>query len=125
VSEWAWAAEKGSGAEVVAEKRAVVGASMTKSAGGRLGERGVADKWGPRTSEGERKTSGQMLTWRSHRAASESGHEHGRFGVDRSAPLGSERGRGKSERRERAPIGGDRLSGRAGARARARARGLG
>jgi hypothetical protein len=58
----------------------------------------VDDRRGPRSSEGERQTCGQMLTWRSHRAASESGHERGRFGVDRSAPLGSERGRGKSER---------------------------
>ena len=39
-----------------------------------------------------------MLTGRSHRAASESGQERGWFGADKSAPLGSERERGKSER---------------------------
>jgi hypothetical protein len=55
VSAWAWAAEKGSGAGVVAEKRAVVGASTTESVGGRL-RRGVANRRGPRTSEGERQT---------------------------------------------------------------------
>jgi hypothetical protein len=38
-----------------------------------------------------------MLTGRSHRAASESGQERGWFGADKSAPLGSERERGKSE----------------------------
>jgi hypothetical protein len=47
VSEWAWAAEKGSGAEVMAGKRAVVGVSMMESAGGRLGKTGVADRRGP------------------------------------------------------------------------------
>jgi hypothetical protein len=52
VSEWAWAAEKGSGAGVVAGKRAAVGASTTESAGRRLGKRGVADRRGPQTSEG-------------------------------------------------------------------------
>ena len=54
MTEWAWAAEKGLGAGIVAGKRAVVGASMTESAGGRLGKRGVADRQGPRTREGER-----------------------------------------------------------------------
>jgi hypothetical protein len=39
VSEWAWAAEKGSGAGVVVGKRAVVGASTTEGVGGRLGKR--------------------------------------------------------------------------------------
>jgi hypothetical protein len=38
VSDCAWAAEKGSGAGVVAGKRAVVGASTTKGMGGRLGK---------------------------------------------------------------------------------------
>jgi hypothetical protein len=39
-----WATEKGSGAGVVAGKRAVVGASTAESAGGRLGKRGVTDR---------------------------------------------------------------------------------
>jgi hypothetical protein len=87
----------------VAGKHAVVGASMTESAGGRLGKRGVADRWGPWASEGEWQTGGQMLRGRSHRAASESGHERGRFSVDRSAPLGSERERGRVSAHESAP----------------------
>jgi hypothetical protein len=37
------------------KKRAVVGASTTESVGGRL-RRGVANRRGPRTSEGERQT---------------------------------------------------------------------
>jgi hypothetical protein len=98
VSEWAWATEKSSGAGVVAEKRAVLGASTTESVGGRLGKRGVADRRGPWINESERQTSSQMLTGRSHRAASESGQERGWFGADKSTPLGSERERGKSER---------------------------
>jgi hypothetical protein len=127
VSEWAWAAEKGSNAEVVAGKRVVVGASTTESAGGRLGKRGVADRRGLQISEGERQTGSQMMTGRSHRGASESGHERGRFGIDRSAPLSSERERGKSERtregadRRRPPV---REGWCAGARARARMAGL-
>jgi hypothetical protein len=97
VSEWAWAAEKGLGTEVVVGKHVVMGASMTESVGGRLWERGVADRRGPWSNEGEWQIGGQMLTWMSHRAASESDHGRGRFDVDRSAPLRSERGRGKSE----------------------------
>jgi hypothetical protein len=58
VSEWTWDAEKGSGMEVVAGKRAVVGTSTTESAGRRLGKRGVADRRGPRTSKGEWQTGG-------------------------------------------------------------------
>jgi hypothetical protein len=109
VSEWAWAAEEGSSAEVVVGKHAVVGASMTENAGGRLGKMEVADRQGPRTSEGGQQTCGQMMTGRSHRAASESGHERGRFGAYRSAPLGSKRERGRMSGCERAPTGGDRL----------------
>jgi hypothetical protein len=59
VSEWAWATVKGSGAEVVARKRVVMDASTTESAGDRLGKRGVADRRGPRTSEGERQKCSQ------------------------------------------------------------------
>jgi hypothetical protein len=59
VSEWAWAAEKGSGEGVVAGKRGVVGASTTESVGERLGKRGVADRQGQWTSDGERQTGGQ------------------------------------------------------------------
>jgi hypothetical protein len=54
--EWVWAVEKGSVARVVARKCAIVGASTTESAGGRLGKRGVADRRGSWTSEGERQT---------------------------------------------------------------------
>jgi hypothetical protein len=43
----------------MAEKRAVMGASTTESAGGRLGKKGVADSRGQQTSEGERQTGGQ------------------------------------------------------------------
>jgi hypothetical protein len=57
VSEWAWAAEKGSSARVVAGKCVVMGEYTTESAGGRLGKRGVADRRGPWTSEGERQTA--------------------------------------------------------------------
>jgi hypothetical protein len=73
----------------VAEKRAVVGASTTESTGGRLEKRGVADRRGPRTSEGERANGRSALIGRSHRAASESGHEHGRVDANRSGPPGS------------------------------------
>jgi hypothetical protein len=59
LSEWAWAAEKGSRAGVVDGKRAVVGASTVESAGGRLEKRGVADRRGPRTSKGEQQTGSQ------------------------------------------------------------------
>jgi hypothetical protein len=52
-----------------------VGAHMAGCEGGRLGTRGVADRRGPRTSEGAQQTGGQLLTGRSHRAASESGHD--------------------------------------------------
>jgi hypothetical protein len=105
-----------------------VDASMAGCACGRLGTRGVTDRWGPRISEGAQQTGGQLLTGRSHRAASKSGHERKRIGADRAAPPGSERGRDR-ERRERgrglAPTGGVRLSGTAGSacqgqRARAR-----
>jgi hypothetical protein len=93
--------------------------------GGRLGTRGVADRRGSRTSEGAQRTGGQLLTGRSHRAASESGHERGRIDTDRPPPPGSERGR---ERRKRARVraGADRRGprvkdgGRAGVGARAR-----
>ena len=121
-SEWAWAAEKGSGPRVVAEKRAVVGTSTTESACGRLGKRGVADKRGPQTSEGERANGRSPLTGRSHRASSESGHEHGQVGADRSVPPGSGRERG----RERARARTQAVAGRWGppVRRRGHARGL-
>jgi hypothetical protein len=83
---------------VVVRKRTVVGASTMESVDGRLGTRGVADRRGLWNSEGEQQTGGQLLTGRSHRAMSESGHERERIGVDRSAPLGSEGERGKSAR---------------------------
>jgi hypothetical protein len=95
VSAWAWTAEKGSGAGVVARKCTVMGASMTGSAGGMLGKRGVADMRGPRTSEGERANRRSALTGRSHRVASDSGHERGRVGADKSGPPGSGRERGR------------------------------
>jgi hypothetical protein len=59
VSEWVWAVKKGPVARVVAGKRAIVGASTMESTGGRLGKRGVADRRGPWTSEGERQTGGR------------------------------------------------------------------
>jgi hypothetical protein len=59
VSEWVWAAEKGSGAGVIDRKRTVVGASTAESAGERLEKRGVADRQGPRTSKGEQQTGDQ------------------------------------------------------------------
>jgi hypothetical protein len=95
------------------EKRDV-GASMEGCEGGSLGTKGVADGWGPRTSEGAQRTGSQLLTGRSHRAASESGHECGRIGADKLAPPGSEGGREKGGRErglELAPVGGVCLSG--------------
>ena len=59
MSEWAWAAEKSSGERVMAGKHAVMGASTTKSVGERLGKRGMADRQGLWTSEGERQTGSQ------------------------------------------------------------------
>jgi hypothetical protein len=41
------------------------------------------------------------LTGRSHKAASESGHERGWFGADRSSPSGSGRERGRESTRAR------------------------
>jgi hypothetical protein len=79
----------------VAGKHVVVGASMTKSAGGRLGKRGVADRRGPQTSEGEQVNGRSALTGRPHRAASESGRVRGRNDADRSVPPGSRRERGR------------------------------
>jgi hypothetical protein len=97
VSEWARALEKGSGARVVAEKRAVVGASTTESASGRLGKGAMADRRGPQTSEGERANGRSALTVRSHRAASESRRVRGRVGADSSTPPGYEREGGEHE----------------------------
>jgi hypothetical protein len=60
------------------------------------------------------------LTGRSHRAASESGHECGRVSADRSGPLGSGRGERERERvrgRRRSLADGVHLSDDAGARA--------
>jgi hypothetical protein len=54
-----------------------LGAPMAGCEGRRLGTRGVADRRGRWTSEGAQQTSGQLLTGRSHRASSESGHERG------------------------------------------------
>jgi hypothetical protein len=102
VSAWAWAAEKGSGARVVARKHVVMGASTTESVGRRLGKRGVTDRRGPQTSEGERANVRSTLTARSHRAASESGRMREWVGADRSVPPGSGRERG----RERALVRG-------------------
>jgi hypothetical protein len=94
---------KGLGREDVAGKRMVVGTSMTKSTGERLGKRGVADRRDLQTSEGERANGRSTLTGRSHRAASERGHERERVGADRSDPPGSgrERGRGRESTRAR------------------------
>jgi hypothetical protein len=89
---------KGLGREDVAGKRTVVGTSTTKSTGGRLGKRVVADRRGSQTSEGEWANGRSTLTGRSHRAASERGHEHGRVGADRSDPPSS----GRERERERA-----------------------
>jgi hypothetical protein len=50
--------------------------------------RGVADRRGPRTSEGEQQTGGQLLTGRSHRAASESGQERERIDAVGTLKLG-------------------------------------
>jgi hypothetical protein len=62
----AWVAEKGSGARVVARNHVVVGVSTTESEGGRLGKRGVTDRRGPQTSEGERVNWRSALTVKSH-----------------------------------------------------------
>jgi hypothetical protein len=61
-SKWAQAPEKGSGAWDMARKHAVVGASTTESAGGRLGKAAVTEKQGPQTSEGERANGRSALT---------------------------------------------------------------
>jgi hypothetical protein len=82
-SEWVRAAEKGSGTRVVAGNQAVMGASTMESARGRLGKRRLADRWGTRTSEGERANGRLVVTGRSHRVASERGRVRGG-----SAPTG-------------------------------------
>jgi hypothetical protein len=86
---------KGSSTRVMAGKRAVVGTFTTESASGRLGKGGVADKQGLETSDGVRVNGRLALTGRSHRAASESGHVHGRVNADRPVPPGSVRERGR------------------------------
>jgi hypothetical protein len=101
-SERVWAAEKGSGAGVVAGKRAVMGVSTTESASGRVGKRGVTDR---RAVSANRK------------ALPSSERERARVRADRrrrAGPTGLWEGEGASERS--LLTGGVRLSGDAGAR---------
>jgi hypothetical protein len=76
-------------------KRAVVVASTTESADGRLGKGVVADRWGPQASEGKRVNGRSKLTEGVHRAARANGRVRKRIGADRSVPLGSGRERGR------------------------------
>jgi hypothetical protein len=78
----------------VARKRAVVGASMTESADGRLGKRGVADRRGPQTSEGERVNGRSTLTGAPTKKRARAG-----VCADGSAPTGQpHRAAGERER---------------------------
>jgi hypothetical protein len=52
VSEWGAGTKRKSGACGGGRETCIVGASMAERARGRLGTRGVANRWGPRTSEG-------------------------------------------------------------------------
>jgi hypothetical protein len=75
-----------------------VGASMAGCEDGRLGTRGVADKQGPRTSEGAQQMGGQLLTGRFHGAASEGERERrkrvqARASADRRGPPVRDNGR--------------------------------
>jgi hypothetical protein len=95
----------------VAGKRAVMGVSIMESAGRRLGNRVVADRRGPQTSEGKRANGRSALTGRFHRAA--------RAGTcaDGSAPTGQshrEAGGREGEHARSLLTGGVYLSGDAG-----------
>jgi hypothetical protein len=77
-----------------------------------------ADGWGPWDSKRGFANGWSTLTERAHRAARENGREREGIGADRSAPLSSERERGREGARGLALTGGVRLSGAEGVRVR-------
>jgi hypothetical protein len=90
---------------------------------------GRVDRGGPRRKEREKERARGATVRRLAAQAREAEREEGRAGeetgADNSAPLGSERERGKRARDSLPLTGGARLSGAAGAQARARAAGPG
>jgi hypothetical protein len=98
-------------------------------AGPRRAWEGGADRGGPRCRERERErvcgATARRLAEQAHKVEREEGRTSEEIGADNSAPLGSERERGKRARGSLPLTGEARLSGAAGARARARATGPG
>jgi hypothetical protein len=76
----------------------------------------VADRWGPRASEGERANGRSALTERAHRAVRENGCAREEIDADNPAPPGSRRERDRVCGRGSSLIGGSHLLGDAGAR---------